>query len=123
MQLASGELSREEYDALQAKARSLWRAKLREEIALQKIERKAALEEKYGIEVAEAEYSVLSAADRGIESCKACIFRYCDKIDAAEKYWRPTIKIVNGKAVIGKERCGRWQYYVNELCERIMKTQ
>lgn len=118
VKLASGELTREEYDAIQAKARSVWRAKLREEIALQKLERKGALEEKYGIEVGEGEYSALSQADRGIENCKACIFRYCDKLDAGEKYWRPTIKIVNGKAVIGKERCGRWQYYVNELCDR-----
>lgn len=118
MKLALGELTREEYEAIQEKARSIWRAKLREEIALHKLERKAALEEKYGIEVGEGEYNALSQAERGIENCKACIFLYCNKLEAGEKYWQPTIKIVNGKAVIGKERCGRWQYYVNEQCDR-----
>lgn len=97
------------------------KASLRGQVRLKMAKRTAELEEKYGVEILPEEYSALSQADRDLANCMECQrikFRYCDKLDKKKAYWQPTIRIVAGKAIVGKERCPRWNYYLNELCDR-----
>ena len=108
----------EEAEQIRAQARRSWLDKIRAEVALQQAQRKAELENKYAIKLADDEVDALSRADRGVENCKACIDYYCDRLRGKEMYWQPTIKIVAGKAIIGRERCPRWRFYLNDLCAR-----
>lgn len=113
-----GDMTAQEADAIREQAREVWKTNIRAEMKLAKAQRTAELEAKYAIELSPEDYNALSTADRELTSCKACIFRRCDKYYERERYWQPTIRIVAGKPIIGRERCPRWNFHVNELCHR-----
>lgn len=115
-----GELTAQEVAIIRSSVKNAFHQSIIEDVRLANVKRKLKLEEKYGVSISEAELFPLTNADRGISECQSCMYQFgkCNKFDAKDKYWQPTIKVVAGKAVIGKERCRGWQFYINEQCAR-----
>lgn len=137
-----GELTAQEVAIIRSSVKNAFHQSIIDDNRLANMKRKLKLEEKYGVTISEAELFPLMNAESGISECRNCIYQIgscsnfpsmekfwqamfkgkgfgkCSKSNTEDRFWTPTVKIVAGTVVLGKERCPSWQFYINEQCAR-----